>query len=336
MSAPTQNPEGKFVVKKITKFSDLKEDDSLDLPESDLCFQNEDTIVQLRYVRPEEDKKYNIKPGIYTLQQTPSGLTTTKIEMKNEPLLETIDNTSKIIGEARKFFNRLHVYEKYGRTKKRAVLLYSKPGMGKTQAIKKFCQDFVKEDPGTVVFMWPTSAIEADSVVSFLSTQSTYTEECTRLILIIEDIGGGERDGDHGRSAVDNGLLDLLDGIGVTFKLPTFIIATTNHPENLLESLADRPGRFDLMMSLDPPKLEERIALLTFMAKRDLTDDEKKALDQKGIEDFSIAHLGEVVIRADLDDKDFPTVIKELIEHKTKFKNAFEEKRGLGLGFNGR
>jgi ATP-dependent 26S proteasome regulatory subunit len=206
--------------------------------------------------------------------------------------------------------------------------------LGKSSSIEKFCGDAMNEDAGTVVMIWPTSEIEADSLVRFLTARSEYTAECSRLILIIEDIGGGERDGDHGRSGVDSGLLNLLDGVGVTFRLPTFIIATTNHPENLLESLADRPGRFDLMMELNPPTPDERALLLAFIAKRELTADEIEAVKQVGANEFSIAHLEECVVRAELHDKTYPEVIKELIEHSKKYKKGFDKRKSLGMGLD--
>lgn len=327
-----ENNEGRFLIKKITKFKDLVENQMLELPESDLCFQNEESIIQMKYERSEEERKYEIKPGIFTLSESSVGLVTIKMELKNRGLLETIDNTSRIITEARTFFNKLHVYERLNRPKKRGVLLYSKPGMGKTSAIEKFCGDFVKEDAGTVVLVWPTSEIEADSVCRFLTAKSEYSAECTRLVLIIEDIGGGERDGEGGRSAVDSGLLNLLDGVGITFKLPTFIIATTNHPENLLESLADRPGRFDLMLELNSPTLIEKQQLLGFISKRELSQEEKDCLATKGAENFSIAHLEEIAVRSELHDKTYKQVVDELIAHSKRFKKNFEDKKDLGLG----
>lgn len=327
-----ENIEGKFKIKKITKFSELVEGQTLELPESDLCFQNEESIIQMKYERPEEDIKYEIKPGIFTLINTNSGVGTKKMELKNRGLLETVDNTSKIIKEAKFFFSRLHIYEKLDRPKRRGVLLYSRPGMGKTSAIEKFCTDFVKEDPGTVVFIWPTSDVEADDVGRFLTTNSEYTKECTRLILIMEDIGGSERDGDRGTSPVDSGLLNLLDGVGVTFRLPTFIVATTNHPENLLESLADRPGRFDLMIELLPPSHKEKIALLGFISKRELSEEEKESIGMKGTENFSIAHLEEVAVRSLLHDKTYKQVVVELIEHSKKYKKAFGKDNSMGIG----
>ena len=332
---PEQKTEGKFELIKKTTFKELTEGDIMDLPESDLCFQSEEVILQFKYIKPEEEKKYEIKPGIYNLTESSVGVRPIKNKLHDRELLSTIDNTSKIINEAKVFFSRLHVYEKLKRDKKRGVLLSSKPGLGKTSAIAKFCLQLSKEDPGTVVFNWPTSEVEPEAVSRFLSTSSEYTAECTKLILIIEDIGGGERDDEGHRAAVSSGLLNLLDGVGVTFKLPTFIVATTNHPEALLESLADRPGRFDLMLELEPPSLKEKVALLEFIAKRDITPEEKEALGWKGTENFSIAHLEEIVVRSELHDKTIPAVIKELIAHSLKFKRGFtKEKAKFGITSN--
>jgi SpoVK/Ycf46/Vps4 family AAA+-type ATPase len=128
--------------------------------------------------------------------------------------------------------------------------------------------------------------------------------------------------------------LNLLDGIGVTFKLPTFIIATTNHPESLLQALADRPGRFDLLIKLDPPSHEEKVRLLSFIAKRELSDEEKDCIGKKGTEDFSVAHLEEIVVRSLLHDKTYMEVIQEMIDHTKLFKRNFEDKNEVGFGFN--
>ena len=49
---------------------------------------------------------------------------------------------------------------------------------------------------------------------------------------------------------------------------------------------------------------------------------------KKGAENFSIAHLEEIVVRSLLHDKTIPVVIKELVEHSAKYKRGFEKKRG--------
>lgn len=327
--------KGHFKVKKITNFADLKEGEELQLPESDLCFQDGARVYQFQFVEPKDtDNKYIIEPGIFSFAESTDGVVLSKMELRERNLLDTAASTQLIIKEAQTFFSRLHVYDRLNRPKKRGVLLYSAPGMGKTSAIEKFCHDAITEDPGTVVLIWPTSEIDPDSVARFLSQTSQYNESCKRLVLIIEDIGGGERDGAHGRTDVTSGLLNLLDGVGMTFRLPTFIIATTNHPENLLSSLANRPGRFDLMVELLPPSKEERVRLLEFVCKRPNSDEEKLAITAKGTEGFSIAHIEEVVVRAELHDKSFKQVVDELVKHAELFKKNFDGSKGGGLGFS--
>lgn len=127
--------------------------------------------------------------------------------------------------------------------------------------------------------------------------------------------------------------MNLLDGIGLTLKLPTFIVATTNHPESLLQSLADRPGRFDRLLELKPPTHDEKIRLLTFISKRELTDEEKYCIGRKGTEDFSVAHLEEIAVRSLLHDKTYMEVVQEMIDHTKLFKKNFEERGGVGFGF---
>lgn len=325
---------GKFEVKQVTSFSDLVAGKVKELGESDLCFQSSTDIIQLAYKDGDEERKLPIKPGFYTLAEDASGLKTSKIEFRKRDLLEDITSTRSIIQEARLFFSKLSIYEKLNRPKKRGVLLYSAPGYGKSSSIEKFCVDFANEDSGTVVIVWPTSEIEADSIVHFFSHRAEYTPECTRVILIVEDIGGREPGDYRGSQGVNSGLLNLLDGIGVTFKLPTFIVATTNHPESLLQALADRPGRFDRLIKLNPPTHDEKIRLLTFISKRELTDEEKDCIGRKGTEEFSVAHLEEIAVRSLLHDKTYAEVVQEMIDHTKLFKKNFEEKSGVGFGFD--
>lgn len=322
---------GKFVVSKVTPITEVINKTITEIPESDLCFQEEGHIIQFEYKKPEYEKS-EVKPGLYILTMTPGGVKQEKTEFKSHKLLETVDNTAAIIKEAKNFFAKLDVYRELEQPMKRGVLAFSAPGMGKSTAISKIAVDMLAEDPGTVVFNWPTSAVDAEDVSKFLSVQSEFTKECTRMILIIEDIGGGERD-DHSPKAATSGLLNLLDGIDVTFKLPTFIIATTNHPENLVEALADRPGRFDLKIEFKAPNETERIALAEFIAKRKLTDEEKEAFKSKSAEKFSIAHIKEVIIRSRLHDKTIMEVISELAAASKEFKKGYEEEKTMGINW---
>ena len=321
----------KFEVKQITSFQDLISGKVKELGESDLCFQNSTDIIQLTYKSEEDEKKVPIKPGFHTLIETSAGLQTSRVEFRKRDLLEDVTSTKSIISEARLFFSKLSIYEKLNRPKKRGVLLYSAPGFGKSSSIEKFCVDFANEDPGTVVLVWPTSEIEAESIVHFFTHRAEYMPECTRVVLIIEDIGGREPGDYRGSQGVNSGLLNLLDGIGLTFRLPTFIVATTNHPESLLQALADRPGRFDRLIKLEAPTHDEKIRLLSFISKRELTDEEKESIGKRGTEEFSVAHLEEIAVRSLLHDKTYVQVIQEMIDHTKLFKKNFEERNGVGF-----
>ena len=323
--------KGKFKLKNIIDLSEVTKDTKI--PNSDLCFQNKDLVYQFKYEQKIKEKKFNCKPGYYVFAETNSGPTLKSTELRQRDLLTSVVNTQAIFNEAKTFFNKLHVYKELGEPEARKILIYSQPGMGKSASITQYCQIAVDEDPGTVVIVWPTSQIGADAVLVFLERTIKYTKACTRLILIMEDIGGNERENQGESRGVDSSLLDLLDGLRVTFKLPTFMIATTNYPQNLLSALADRPGRFDLMLELDPPSYEERVQLVEFIAKRSLTDDEKDALNSKDVKDFSIAHLKEIIIRSRLHDKSIKQVIKELVTHKKRFHDAFEKRSKSGVGF---
>lgn len=203
---------------------------------------------------------------------------------------------------------------------------------GKTSSISRIINKLIVEDPGTCVIIWNTSQVKAETVYNLFNFKAKYSDKITRMILVAEDIGGTEHsyDGHRGSTA---GLLNLLDGVDITFKYPTFIMATTNHPENLLDSLADRPGRFDKLIPMGFPSSKERIDLTAFIAKRVLTPEEMSVLGGTDADDFSIAHLKEIVIRSRLTGRTMMTIVKEIREHKEKLQNSFELKsKKMGIG----
>lgn len=308
------------------------------LCESDITIQTDKCLVQYRMIEEEDDgEKTKIKEGCYTLEESRIGLKLIKFQLKKYELLESIDNTKVILNEANKFFNKLEVYKELGKNPKRALLLASAPGTGKTAAINKVCETFLK-DKGTAVVIWDTSQISSADVNKFFLTKSVF-EDIEKFILVMEDIGGGSVDDYHGPRGADSSLLNLLDGVGDPFKgIPTFIIATTNNPENGAEALIDRPGRFDRVEILKTPNKKEAAKLLRFLGKERLvnvTDEEIDEIAQIASKnDFSIAHLQEIIVRSMLDDTSLKVATEQLVAHKKRFKDAFNDPKNK-LGFNG-
>lgn len=328
-----EEDEGKFYILSKTPLEEISDGNVKELPESDLAIQTETHLVQYRYIEDEDNRdKYTIKPGIWTLVNTTGGLALKKFPLKTHNLLESATNTQIIKNEANLFYDKLEIYKKFKKDPRRSILLYSQPGMGKSSTIAKLSDEFLKEDEGTVVVFWDTSDIRPSSVSKFLSTGSKFSSKCTRMMFVMEDIGGGNAEGYQGPKTADAGLLELLDGVSVSFALPTFIIATTNTPENLLKSLADRPGRFDQMFELKGPQAEERVLLAEHISGEKLTEEQKEALMSKDAQGLSIAHISEIVIRSALHDKTYKEVIKEMKDHKTKIEKAFTEaQKKVGL-----
>lgn len=327
---------GKFKVKHKTLLKDIFDGKVETLPESDLSLQDDGMILQFDYEQDEdEQKQVVIKPGSYNLVKTLQGIQLSPMEFVSRDLLTSITNTSTILSEAEKFFSNLAVYDELNQPKKRGILLYGSPGQGKTVSIMQAIKDLKSKDSGTVTINWPTSEIEASGVFKFFTSYSEYTKDCTKLVLVIEDIGGSSHEGYSRRDEVSSSLLNLLDGINNVFTLPTLIISTTNHPENLMRSLANRPGRFDMLLEVESPNFEERIKLIEFIAKRNLTEEEKEALDDKnnkGIQLFSIAHLQEIVVRSRLHQKSISDVVKELLNHCKLFSLDFAKpKKSMGF-----
>lgn len=315
-------------------FAELRENPKLKIGVSDLCLQDEVGILQYELIEEEQKrtrKKIKIYPGIYNLLPTQAGIVPDEFELRESNILETFCNTDEITGEFKEFFSKLDIYEELNIAKKRALLLYGPPGTGKTTSIIRSCNKLSEEDSGTVVFNWNTSDARSSDVLDFFTSAIEYTKECTKVIVIIEDIGTTS-DNNYGNREVDRAMLNYLDGVGVSFPLPTFVVATTNHIANLPENLVNRPGRFDNWIQVDPPSVEERLALTEFIADRKLTEDEKDALSHKDCNVFSAAHIKEIIVRTKLKDCSIADVIKHLKDHSTRFNKAFAEAKGGGMG----
>jgi len=333
--------KGEFKVIQVTSLKKLATEKDIILPESDLTIQTDKELIQLSYKENErERKKYIIRTGCFILTETGHGTVLSKFDLSEEyDLLETIDNTSNIIAEKDKFFKKLHVYNKLKgkRQKRRSILICSMPGVGKSAAINKVCRDLLEEDDGTCVVFWDTADTRASVVNRFFLNNSKFSKKVKRLVVIIEDIQGGTTEDEHGAKGVDTSLLNFLDGVGSPFKgIPTFIIATTNNPERAVGVLIDRPGRFDKVINMQPPNKKQCVELLAFISDTKLSAEDIEAAGKAAKHKFSISHLQEIVVRSLLDEITMLEACEQLIAHKKRFKEAFQEAKGtLGLGNGG-
>lgn len=319
-----------FKVKKITDLDKI--DNTTEFPVSDFAtLTPSGKFVQLEYVENEDTKiePYKVKPGIWAIQKTMQGLKLVPTSFTEDEILESFVQTKETTDKIDCFFNRLHVYKKRKiEIPIRRALLYGPAGTGKSTIISLAARKYAKEG-NTAIILWHTDKFESHIVKDFIKVFEY--EGVDKLILVVEDIGGVEAKEVSRHS--DSSLLSLLDNQEKTFKIPTMIIATTNHPETFLGSLTNRPGRFADKIEVGFPNSKARQELLKFFAQEEsVTEELLELIGNNKCKEFTVDHLKEIFLRSDLYGRTPYEVTNELIGEITKYKNAFENKN-TRMGF---
>ena len=91
-------------------------------------------------------------------------------------------------------------------------------------------------------------------------------------------------------------------------------------------NLTNRPNRFDDKIRVGYPKGEARQQLLKFYDKESLVDEEALVLiANKKCNEFSPAHLREVIIRSAIYDQTPTDTIKQMVKEIEEYNKAFSE-----------
>ena len=312
-----------FEVVKKTDLNSINVGDSI--PTSDFTTINDKgEFVQFEYHDLEEDDGNPVfKPGIYALDADRyDGVVHKETKFTQNKMCMSYLFTDKIKHRVDNFFNKLDIYKKYDTFPKRGMLLYGFPGNSKTSSVIETVSKYAESD--ACVIIWPTAKLKAYAVKDYIK-KAVY-KDVTKLFLIAEDIGGAEYEG-GGKMMVDSSLLSLLDNMEQTFTIPTYIIATTNYPENLLSSLTDRPQRFDDVIEATPPTSDQRAELLSFFAP-DLISKEPDVLQEikkSKYDGFSVSHIKDLPIRAELYDTTLREALYAMAVNRKKAKDNFQK-----------
>lgn len=213
---------------------------------------------------------------------------------------------SKLFKSIEKFYENKSAYEEYGFLWKRGFLLYGPPGTGKSSLIRHITEEFIKRD-GIVIINDNPSLITA-GLDAFREV-----EPHRPIMVILEDIDNiieicGESD-----------LLSLLDGANQIDNV--IYIATTNYLENVPARIANRPSRFDEIIEVGFPSLAGRKEFLKSKIKN-MPDDELE-LWAMSTNNFSIAHLKELIISVKCAGNSFEDSLKRL--SKIKIEDVTDE-----------
>ncbi len=279
-------------------------------------------FCQLTYVEEDETIHGEIaKPGIFSIVKTMAGMKLERTEFTKDDVLKDFVSTKEVTDKIDKFFQAIPKYEKYGIFAKRGGLLFGPAGTGKTTIIAETCRKYVADEK-TFILLWHTDKFEAGDVKDFI--KHLQYEGVEKMILVVEDIGGVEID--QARIRSESALLSLLDNQESTFKIPVYIAATTNYPENFMGNLTNRPNRFDDKIRVGYPKGSARQQLLKFYDKENLVDDAALTLiASKKCDEFSPAHLREAIIRSAIYDQTPAETIRAMIKEIEEYNKAFSE-----------
>lgn len=140
----------------------------------------------------------------------------------------------------------------YGQHLKRGVLLYGKPGVGKTHTVRYLISSL----PELTVLILSGPALR------FIREACSVARSLQPSLLVIEDVDLiAEERGMHAASPLLFQLLNEMDGLGDDIDV-TFLL-TTNRVDVLEPALASRPGRIDHAVEIPLPDADGRRRLLT-------------------------------------------------------------------------
>lgn len=268
---------------------------------------------------------FNIDASIYCLAERNHEILLDKTTLVKENMVDATENVAKISLAVDDFFNNLDVYKEFKTFPKRGVLLYGPPGCGKSSTMSLVLD---KYQEGTAVLIWPTNIITSNTV-KYILTRAKYTEKVKRLVFIIEDIGGSN---ERTRDNVSSDMLALLDDKESIYKVPTLIVATTNYPEKFMESLVNRPGRFDDKIEVSYPKAATRVKILEHFIP--LTDEDREEFGQSKYNKFTAAHVKEAALKHKLKKISPIASMQIMLEEIKLYEKSFTKKKEIGIGFD--
>ena len=249
------------------------------------------------------------------------------LEEEKEELIEIVD-----------FLKRPEKFTKMGAKVPKGVLLYGKPGTGKTLIAKAIAGEadvpFISMSGSEFIEMF---AGLGASRVRKLFDKARKLAPCIVFIDEIDAIGA-RRTSNSGAETENNQTLNqlLVEMDGFSSEETIIVLAATNRPEMLDKALL-RPGRFDRQITIPAPDLKGRLDILKIHSEdKRLSDDvnlESVAEDTAGFTGAELANiLNEAAIIAtinkhdEIENLDIEEAVKKVTVGLEKKTRVYSEK----------
>ena len=225
---------------------------------------------------------------------------------------------NSILKDFNVFWSSKDKYKKYSLIHKRGILLYGKPGCGKSAIVSLVSKRLINEMNGVIITI-NTDSNDDISGLAEIMPKIREIESDKPIVVMMEDI-----DAIASRSGV-SALLNLLDGVN---QLENIVyLATTNYPELLEDRIINRPSRFDRRYEIGLPSYDVRLEYIKKKVNDDNIDIKKWAKDT---DELSIAHIKELILSVLVYDVEYDTALNNLKTMKNK--TIVNEKRIGGFG----
>jgi len=186
------------------------------------------------------------------------------------------------------FLHKKEYWPHYGIPLKRGILLSGEPGTGKTA----ICKALMAEAEGITCIAANAYGLEENY---YVSTLYEIAEDLSPTIVFIEDIDLIAQNrmefGHHQPPLIS--LLAVLDGIAEHHEIIT--VATTNSLETLDKALSQRPSRFDRVIEIPRPSLQNRRQLVSSLCQKIPLDEAVQTYIARKTENCTPAQLQEVI-----------------------------------------
>lgn len=242
-------------------------------------------------------------------------------EEKYFPMEKYHNSFKKVDTSIELFLNAKEFYDKNNIGYKRSVLLYGKPGTGKSRYIENKCRQLIKSHNAIVL------RIDGYAELSLLLNKGLfYVKEKmeNRLkVIVIEELATMVQQRDYTE------LLHFLDHVYLQDNL--LFLMTTNSPEYIPENIVDRPSRVDILEEIGNDNFINGFieAWYEFLLGEEM-DSSWKNLEFY-TKDLSPAYLKELFISSKLNRTDINTSWKEIERRRKKVKTRFRNTETIGF-----